>query len=1120
MILIGIRHSPMPRISKAALGLATIFCLILLPVFAQSSHAILPPVSCTSVADFAISPDKPFLEVLVDGTNSSGLELTSINGFSGTILLSVAAASPGITATLSSTSVPLTAGGSASSSLLVSVLGPSPPIFSVVTVNGTSGSLFHTALLYVHVVKPGFSISADPDFLEFPPGGSGTSLINLTSDFGFAGRVALSAMVSGLGSLPAAFLSHASVDLPGAPTVTLTVDATSPLVLPGYYSVLVIGASGPVNDTASVYILVTEPGFALETNPMDLTILAGLSGSSSIKVSSLKGFSGTVDLTADSFDLVASVSPTSVTVGPGTPGTATLDVSVPAGTSPGSYFVGVSGSSGSVFNGTSVLVTVPGPDFNMTANPETLTIAAGSAGSSTISLISVYDFSGDVSLSLLCAPGVSATIAPPTVHLAAGGTGSSKLDVSVSSYTPAGLYYVFVNGTSGSRTHFALVPVSVTSVSTPDFSLVGSVSSLTVVQGSSGTATYTLTSLNGFSGLVTLTANAGSVAGLDASFSRNTVPLSSGGTGTSTLTISTTGATPVGTHHVAVTGNSGSLSHTTFLDISVTPVPTPDFTISASPTIKGPLDPGAHGTGTISISSLNSFIGTIDLTAAPSPGLSAILSPTSVTGGSGTSTLDVTAPIAGTYTVTVTGTSGALAHTTAVITVNVVDFTITASSPNPVATGQPAISTISLTALNSFAGTVDFYNSSPVGLTCDPFVPPSVTGSGTTVLSCSSATAGDYPVTVTGTSGSLTHSATTTFSFTSVPDFSITASSPSLVNIGDPASSTVTLIDLNGFAGDVALSDTPLPTGLTCGLIAPSIVTIPPQATATLSCSATATGSYAVTITGTSGSISHSKTVTFNFGDFTLDASPVSVGPIITGSSGTSTITVTSQNGFMGDVSLTANPSAGLTAALNSPSVIGSGTSTLTLSATAAGTYTVTVTGISGTLSHTTGTITVTVTAAPPPDFSVSASRPSMSIQAGDNAASTITFTSLNGFTGIVSISVVVSPSGPQASLNPTSLTLGVSGTSTLTVAVPVSAGNGPYTVTVTGTNGSTSHTTTIAVTVTSLSTTPPQQAASNILGLDPTLFYILIGVLAVAALSGAATVMVRRKPPSPQARA
>jgi len=1105
VILKEIRHSPRPRISKAALGLATIFCLILLPVFAQPSHAILPPVSCTSVADFAISPDKPFLEVLVDGTNSSGLELTSINGFSGTILLSAAAASPGVTATLSSTSVPLTAGGSASSSLSVSVLGPSPPIFSIITVNATSGSLFHTALLYVHVVKPGFSISADPSFLEFPPGGSGTSLINVTSGFGFAGHVALSAEVSGLGSLPAASLSHASVDLPGAPTVTLTVDATSPLVLPGYYSVLVIGASGPVNDTASVYILVTEPGFALEANPMDLTILAGFSGSSSITVSSLKGFSGTVELTADSFDLVASISPTSVTVGPGTPGTSTLDVSVPAGTSPGSYFVGVSGSSGSVFNGTSVFVTVPGPDFNMTANPETLTIAAGSAGSSTISLTSVYAFSGDVSLSLLCASGVSATIASPTVHLAAGGTGSSKLDVSVSSYTPEGLYYVFVNGTSGSRTHFAFVPVSVTSVSTSDFSLVGSVSSLDVVQGSSGTATFTLTSLNGFSGLVTLTANAGSVAGLDASFSPNTVLLSSGGTGTSTLTISTTGATPIGTHHAAVTGNSGSLSHTTFLDVSVRPGPTPDFTISASPTIKGPLDPGAHGTGTISITSLNSFIGTIDLNAAPSPGLSAILSPTSVIGGSGTSTLDVTAPIAGTYTVTVTGTSGALAHTTAVITVNVVDFTITASSPNPVAAGQPAISTISLTALNSFAGTVDFSNSSPVGLTCDPFVPLSVTGSGTTVLSCSSTTAGDYPVTVTGTSGSLAHSATATFSFTNVPDFSITASSPSLVNIGDSASSTITLIDLNGFAGDVALSDTPLPTGLTCGSIAPSIVTIPPQATATLSCSATTAGSY---------------TVTFNFGDFTLDASPVSVGPIITGSSGTSIITVTSQDGFIGDVSLTANPSAGLTATLNPPSVIGSGTSTLTLSATAAGTYTVTVSGTSGALSHTTSVVTVTVTLPPPPDFSISASRPSMSIQAGDNAASTITFTSLNGFTGIVSTSVVVSPSGPQASLNPTSLTLGASGASTLTIAVPVSTGTGPYTVTVTGTNGSTSHTTTIAVTVTSPSTTPPQQAASNILGLDPTLFYILIGVLAVAVLSGAATVMVRRKPPSLQARA
>src|SRR3989442_1670000 len=92
----------------------------------------------------------------------------------------------------------------------------------------------------------------------------------------------------------------------------------------------------------------------------------------------------------------------------------------------------------------------------------------------------------------------------------------------------------------------------------PDFSLSASPTSLSVTAGSSATSTITLTSLNSFAGIVTVSST-GSPAGLTLSLNPSSVSLSSGGTGTTTLTISTQSSTPAGSYSVTVTGSSGTL---------------------------------------------------------------------------------------------------------------------------------------------------------------------------------------------------------------------------------------------------------------------------------------------------------------------------------------------------------------------------------------------------------------------------------------------------------------------------------------------------------------------------------------------------------------------------------
>ena len=97
------------------------------------------------------------------------------------------------------------------------------------------------------------------------------------------------------------------------------------------------------------------------------------------------------------------------------------------------------------------------------------------------------------------------------------------------------------------------------------------------------------------------------------------------------------------------------------------------------------------------------------------------------------------------------------------------------------------------------------------------------------------------------------------------------------------------------------------------------------------------------------------------------------------------------------------------------------------------------------------------------PDFSLSASPATLSIESGTSGTSTITVTPLNSFTGTVTLTATP-PTGLTASLNPTSIS--TSGKSTLTIKVASNAGTGTYTITVTGKSGTLSHTATVKVTV------------------------------------------------------
>ena len=234
------------------------------------------------------------------------------------------------------------------------------------------------------------------------------------------------------------------------------------------------------------------------------------------------------------------------------------------------------------------------------------------------------------------------------------------------------------------------------------------------------------------------------------------------------------------------------------------------------------------------------------------------------------------------------------------------DFSIsTTTNSQTVVQGGSTSYTANIGAANGFSSVVSLSVSGLPAGASGTFSPASITGSGNSSLSVatkSTTPAGSYTLTITGTSGSLTHSTTVTLTVNPSPDFSLSATPSSQTVVrGNSTSYTATIAAANGFNSAVSLSVTGLPTGAT-GTFSPTSVTGSGSSTLNVTAASTTTaGSYTLTIKGTSGSLSHTASVTLvvsaGQANFTLSAAPGSQ-TVVRGNSTSYTATVGATNGF------------------------------------------------------------------------------------------------------------------------------------------------------------------------------------------------------------------------------
>jgi hypothetical protein len=261
------------------------------------------------------------------------------------------------------------------------------------------------------------------------------------------------------------------------------------------------------------------------------------------------------------------------------------------------------------------------------------------------------------------------------------------------------------------------------------------------------------------------------------------------------------------------------------------------------------------------------------------------------------------------------GTDGKTITRDASITLHVVDFNLTAPSPNSLTVGQGGTSpatTFEVTASGSFAGTVTLSCSSglPSGTTC-AFSPSSsvsptsaspVTVTLIVTAAAGAAVGGPKIVTISATTLGAPAAKTQTFDLTvteAVADFAIAVTAnPSVAVVNQNVNWSGTLTALNGYNGSVALTCTGTPPAM-CAMTPATLVPTASGAAFTVTLANPTTGTFSFAIQGTDGTITHTTpTATLTVGTDVAWTSPGSATETVAaGQTATYTFTATPVGG-------------------------------------------------------------------------------------------------------------------------------------------------------------------------------------------------------------------------------
>jgi subtilase family serine protease len=507
-----------------------------------------PSIALTSSGGITVAPGN---------SGTSILTVTPAGGFTGQVnfACSVSGSATGLTCLAPTVSV--IGSSAATSTLTVGTTAATPTGNYTATITATDASTGQiTAQTSVPIVVRAalnFSLSNSGP-ITVTGGNSGTTVLTVTPSGGFTGQVNFACSVS---TSPAGLICSApSLNVVGTQAVnsTLTV-ATSSSTPAGSYSATVTAtdaATGQITAQTTVSITVNAaPSFSIGySGPISVTQGASTGNASTIYISPSNGFTGTVSLSctvtnvpANAISPVTCTIPSSVSVTSTSTQTAALAANSTLTTTAGTYTITVTAQSGATSQQTQVNVTVtPTPQgFALSVSPATVAVAQGNSATTTITVTDVGGFAGTVTLSASgLTSGLTASFAPGS----AAGTQVLTITASSSATVTSSPETVTITGTSGTMS--ATTSIALTVVTAPSFGPgPGGTTSISATRGTPVTATVSVVGANGFAGTVTLgckvtPANLNDMPGC--TLSPASVSISGTTPQTSTLTITTTAA--------------------------------------------------------------------------------------------------------------------------------------------------------------------------------------------------------------------------------------------------------------------------------------------------------------------------------------------------------------------------------------------------------------------------------------------------------------------------------------------------------------------------------------------------------------------------------------------------
>ena len=526
--------------------------------------------------------------------------------------------------------------------------------------------------------------------------------------------------------------------------------------------------------------------------------------------------------------------------------------------------------------------------------------------------------------------------------------------------------------------------------------------------------------------------------------------------------------TLTGTRLTMILGtNKGTGDNTPIAFLGVAQVSSsPNFTISASPAWLS-IQQGNQGTSSITTTIGNGFNGAISLSASGMPsGTTVSFNPSTIPApGSGSSTMTITVgsrTVTGTYPITVTGSGGGIQqNTTVTLTVTAQaqpNFTISASPGSlSLPQGNQGTSTITTTVSGGFNNSISLSASGlPSGTTVSfnpNLIPAPGSGDSTMTITVGSSTAvGAYPMIVTGNGGGIQQNATVTLTVTAAGawqqgfDFRNTSTF-----VTDPSGDTY------------VLPTTAYPTkgsGVTYGWVKTSLVSARDR-------NAQLDPHLAGINYATNGSPATFYVDLPSPGTYSLS--------LAMGDDGYQQCYTQCQIQFLDGTTVLATLSKGLTRLGYFYDVTGNNWSAaqwpsnnVSQQVTLAGTRLTVVMG----LSQSNGDITPlaflgVAQVSSSPNFAISASPASLSVQQGNQGTSTLASTISGGFNSAISLSASGVPSGTTVSFSPNPIAAPGSGNSTISITVGSSTVAGTYPITVTGNGGGIQQNATVTLTVT-----------------------------------------------------